>query len=40
MKASSKFDVSGSSDITNLVDNVLSVHRNKKRERENGRGWY
>jgi twinkle protein len=31
---SSKFDVSGSSDITNLVDNILSVHRNKKRERE------
>tara|TARA_B110000858_G_scaffold128999_1_gene146693 strand:+ start:22 stop:948 length:927 start_codon:yes stop_codon:yes gene_type:complete len=35
---SSKFDVSGSSDITNLVDNVLSVHRNKKREREMAEG--
>jgi len=35
---SSKFDVSGSSDITNLVDNVLSVHRNKKRERELAEG--
>jgi twinkle protein len=35
---SSKFDVSGSSDITNLVDNVLSVHRNKKREREVAEG--
>ena len=30
----SKFDVAGSANITNLVDNVLSVHRNKKRERE------
>jgi len=36
--ASSKFDVSGSSDITNLVDNILSVHRNKKREREMAEG--
>jgi twinkle protein len=35
---SSKFDVSGISDITNLVDNVLSVHRNKKREREMAEG--
>jgi twinkle protein len=37
-EGSSKFDVSGSSDITNLVDNVLSVHRNKKREREVAEG--
>ena len=37
-EGSSKFDVSGSSDITNLVDNVLSVHRNKKREREMAEG--
>jgi len=37
-EGSSKFDVSGSSDITNLVDNVLSVHRNKKRERELAEG--
>ena len=35
---STKMDVSGSSDITNLVDNVLSVHRNKKREREMAEG--
>ena len=35
---SSKFDVSGSSDITNLVDNVVSIHRNKKRERETAEG--
>ena len=37
-EGSSKFDVSGSSDITNLVDNILSVHRNKKRERELAEG--
>ena len=37
-EGSNKFDVSGSSDITNLVDNVLSVHRNKKREREMAEG--
>ena len=37
-EGSTKFDVSGSSDITNLVDNVLSVHRNKKREREMAEG--
>ncbi len=37
-EGSSKFDVSGSSDITNLVDNVVSVHRNKKRERELAEG--
>jgi len=37
-EGSSKFDVSGSSDITNLVDNVISVHRNKKRERELAEG--
>jgi twinkle protein len=37
-EGSNKFDVSGSSDITNLVDNVLSVHRNKKRERELAEG--
>ena len=30
----SKFDVAGSANLTNLVDNVLSVHRNKKREAE------
>jgi twinkle protein len=28
----SKFDISGSSDITNLADNVMSVWRNKKKE--------
>jgi twinkle protein len=27
-----KLDVAGSANITNLVDNVLSVHRNKERE--------
>ena len=37
-EGSSKFDVSGSSDITNLVDNVISIHRNKKREREMAEG--
>jgi len=37
-EGSNKFDVSGSSDITNLVDNVISVHRNKKREREMAEG--
>jgi twinkle protein len=37
-EGSNKFDVSGSSDITNLVDNVLSVHRNKRRERELAEG--
>ena len=30
----SKFDVAGSANLTNLVDNVISVHRNKKREEE------
>jgi len=30
----SKFDVAGSANLTNLVDNVLSVHRNKGREEE------
>jgi len=29
-----KFDVAGSANLTNLVDNVISVHRNKKREEE------
>jgi twinkle protein len=33
-----KLDVAGSANITNLVDNVLSVHRNKKREREMAEG--
>ena len=28
----SKFDVAGSANLTNLVDNVFSVHRNKERE--------
>jgi twinkle protein len=27
-----KLDVAGSANITNLVDNVISVHRNKQRE--------
>jgi twinkle protein len=30
----SKFDVAGSANLTNLVDNVISVHRNKGREIE------
>ena len=30
----SKFDVAGSANLTNLVDNVFSVHRNKERESE------
>ena len=30
----SKFDVAGSANLTNLVDNVFSVHRNKAREEE------
>ena len=30
----SKFDVAGSANLTNLVDNVISVHRNKGREVE------
>ena len=30
----SKFDVAGSANLTNLVDNVFSVHRNKEREIE------
>jgi len=29
-----KFDVAGSANLTNLVDNVISVHRNKAREEE------
>jgi|TARA_R110000803_G_scaffold87355_3_gene154008 twinkle protein len=29
----SKFDVAGSANITNLADNSLSVHRNKKKEK-------
>ena len=32
--SASKFDVAGSANLTNLVDNVISVHRNKKREEE------
>ena len=27
-----KLDVAGSANITNLVDNVISVHRNRERE--------
>ena len=34
----SKFDVAGSANLTNLVDNVISVHRNKKREEEMAKG--
>ena len=30
----SKFDVAGSANLTNLVDNVFSIHRNKAREEE------
>lgn len=33
-----KFDVMGSSAITNLVDNVVIVHRNKKKEMEMEKG--
>ena len=29
-----KFDVAGSANLTNLVDNVFSIHRNKAREEE------
>jgi|TARA_R110000765_G_scaffold320373_1_gene412369 twinkle protein len=30
----SKFDVAGSANITNMADNSISVHRNKKKEKE------
>jgi len=38
---SSKFDIAGSANLSNLVDNVLSVHRNKRREQEkrNDQPW-
>lgn len=32
-----KFDVMGSSDITNLADNVITIFRNKKKEEELGK---
>ena len=34
----SKFDVAGSANLTNMADNVLSVHRNKAKEAERANG--
>ncbi len=33
-ESANKFDVAGSANLTNLVDNVFSIHRNKAREEE------